>query len=783
MGKAIAFATPVFFLLIALELLVARARGMAGAYRLNDAVNSLSLGVMSQVVGLFVRVFNFGVYALVFEHVALGTWPGAWWAWALAIVFYDFCYYWNHRLGHESAVFWASHVVHHQSQRYNLSTALRQTSSGAFLGWIFYLPMAVAGVPPAMFAVAAIVDLLYQYWIHTEVIGKLGWFDRWFASPSNHRVHHAVNDRYLDRNYGGIFMAWDHLFGTFVDESERCVYGTRAPLNSWDPVWANLEVYADLARKSMQYDRWSDRARVWLKPPGWQPAAADGSAWHKPHFDVSQVQAYDPPMAGPVRAFALVQITLAILGSMLLLWYADVLPPLPLVAGAVAVVAVLWLTGAVMQSRLRLSRAVALELALVGIAIFATGASAAPAAAAPLSNAPVIVDDARVQAAVERARTDFLVQQLFDRMHVTVLLQDRDGHWRRGAVAGDQLAYPASSVKLGFLVGAVHWCHEQGKTPDCLDEFVRPMIVDSDNVATGEVIDRISGAPNAPAAGNDAEAWIERRRYTERVLESAGLLGSQRLFTKTYPTNSGDEPAELERLAWQRLGRNAMTTDLAAAMMLNVAMGTLEPQATDYMRCLLRRPAFSGHSSLGGGLPPGSTHENKIGSAFDTLQDVMYAELPGGQRLVIAAFTNGWDSQEAEPWDVAKLGDFTARLLQKLRLDGAAGSEPRYVDAAPARDGAVSWQWHVPQAGRYELALWHEADPGNTREARAIVETPGRRDEIASLDLSTWGRRWIRLGDVQLDRGKTALVLKTSTSGKLAGGRLRIARWPDVQVD
>ena len=148
MGKAIAFATPVFFLLIALELLLARARGLAGAYRLNDAVNSLSLGVMSQVVGLFVRVFNYGVYALVFERVALGTWPDAWWAWVLAIVFYDFCYYWNHRLGHESAVFWASHVVHHQSQRYNLSTALRQTSSGAFLGWIFYLPMAVAGVPP-----------------------------------------------------------------------------------------------------------------------------------------------------------------------------------------------------------------------------------------------------------------------------------------------------------------------------------------------------------------------------------------------------------------------------------------------------------------------------------------------------------------------------------------------------------------------------------------------------------------------------------------------------------
>ena len=180
--------------------------------------------------------------------------------------------------------------------------------------------------------------------------------------------------------------------------------------------------------------------------------------------------------------------------------------------------------------------------------------------------------------------------------------------------------------------------------------------------------------------------------------------------------------AELERLAWQRLGRNAMTTNLAAAMMLNVSVGTLEPQATDYMRSLLRRPASSGHSSLGGGLPPGSKHENKIGSAFDTLQDVMYAELPGGRRLVVAAFTNGWDSQEPEPWDVAKLGDFTARLLQKLRLDGAAGREPRYVDASPAGDGTVSWQWRVRQPGRYQLALWHEADPGNTHAAHAILE-------------------------------------------------------------
>jgi alkylglycerol monooxygenase len=377
MGKAIAIATPVFFLLMAIELLVARRRGLRDAYRLNDAVNSLSLGVISEVVKLFARVLIIGIYAWLFEHVALGAWPtDAWWAWVLAIVFYDFCYYWNHRLGHESAVFWAAHVVHHQSQCYNLSTALRQTSSGALLSWIFYVPMAVAGVPPEMFAVAAIVDLLYQYWIHTEVVGKLGWFDRWFASPSNHRVHHAVNDCYIDRNYGGILMVWDRLFGTFVEESEKCVYGTRAPLESWDPLWANVEVYADLVRKSRHASRWRDRLRVWFMPPGWQPAGVAGGPWAKPAFDVRAVRTYDPPIDARVRAFAMLQLTVAVGGAVPLLWFADELSRAALLAGALVIVGVLWATGAAMQGRLRLGGALAVEAGVAFVALAAASLAA-----------------------------------------------------------------------------------------------------------------------------------------------------------------------------------------------------------------------------------------------------------------------------------------------------------------------------------------------------------------------------------------------------------------------
>jgi len=374
MGKTIALATPVFFALIALELAIGRVRGRSN-YRLNDALNSLSLGVMSQVVGLFTKLLAVGIYAAVHSVAALWSLPAdQWWVWALAIVVYEFCYYWNHRLGHESAVFWAAHVVHHQSQEYNLTTALRQTSSGALLGWIFYLPMAIAGFPTEVFVVAAVVNLLYQYWIHTEQVGKLGWFDRWFGSPSNHRVHHAVNDRYIDRNYGGITMLWDRLFGTFVEEDEKCVYGTRAPLESWDPLWANVEVYADLARRSWQAERWRDKLAVWFMPPGWLPATAAGTAWHKPSFDLSRVRRFDPPMGAVPRAFVVAHFAIVLVAATVLLWFSGTLPFPMLAAASLAILAVLWLIGAVMQARLTVLAALAAEIVVAAVLVTSVAA-------------------------------------------------------------------------------------------------------------------------------------------------------------------------------------------------------------------------------------------------------------------------------------------------------------------------------------------------------------------------------------------------------------------------
>ncbi len=308
--RVITFATPVFFVLIALELLVAKRMGKR-VYHTGDAVASIGLGVASQITGVFTRLLRIGLYGLAYRHVALFQLPqDSLLVWIGAVLFYDFCYYWLHRAGHEVNLLWAAHVVHHQSEFYNLGTALRQTSSGVLLGWLFYLPMAVLGIPVEVFAAAALIDLLYQFWIHTEVIGSLGWFDRWFASPSNHRVHHAVNQRYLDRNYGGILIIWDRLFGSFEEEDrkEPCVYGTRAPLRSFNPFWANAEVYVAALRDSWRADTWRERFMVWLGPPGWQSAAMRQRD-PRPAFDIERAP-HLPPLSMAEAFYGVLQFAL-----------------------------------------------------------------------------------------------------------------------------------------------------------------------------------------------------------------------------------------------------------------------------------------------------------------------------------------------------------------------------------------------------------------------------------------------------------------------------------------
>ncbi|WP_432240865.1 sterol desaturase family protein [Herbaspirillum robiniae] len=370
MEKIIVCVIPVFLLLIAAEFAYGYLR-RRNTYRFADAVSSLSQGVISQLVALVTQLFQVGLYSIAYRAFAVFPaarfWQGAL-GWIAAIVMFDFFDYWLHRFGHENALGWAAHAVHHQSQDFNLSTALRQESTVALLGWIFYLPMAILGVEPEQFGIAGLVVLVYQFWIHTEHIGKLGWFDRVFSSPSNHRVHHAVNDQYLDKNYGGMLVIWDRMFGTFAEEKEAVVYGTRTPLNSWDPLWAIFSGYWQLAHAAAQMPRWQDRLKIWLKPPGWRPA---GMAPYPP-FDLDAARRrYDVQLPRTANVLAALQFLLLLMAASALLWIADEQSYLRLLVASAALLAGFWALGAFMQRRLGGALVLAIDLAAAAVAAYA----------------------------------------------------------------------------------------------------------------------------------------------------------------------------------------------------------------------------------------------------------------------------------------------------------------------------------------------------------------------------------------------------------------------------
>ena len=376
MEKVIVYAFPVFGLLMAAEFALGLARGRNN-YRLNDTLSSLSQGLLSQITLLFTNFLHVGVFTLAAASLALWHAPQfwrAWYGWLAALVLVDFCGYWVHRCSHERSILWAAHVVHHQSQAFNFSTALRQESAYPLLSWIFYLPLALMGMPPEEFAVAWLAVLLYQVWIHTEHVGKLGWLEWIFATPSNHRVHHAVNDCYIDRNYGGWLIIWDRIFGTYAQEGpEPCVYGTRPSLDSWDPLRANLVIYGKLLRDSWRTRRCSDKLRIWFEAPAWRPAdvARDDP---RPAFDITQVRVFDPPVARGALALAAVQFLALAGASAALLWYADELGRAAAFAWVAGITAGLWVIGRVLQDRLGLVQALLADALIVLALAAASGA-------------------------------------------------------------------------------------------------------------------------------------------------------------------------------------------------------------------------------------------------------------------------------------------------------------------------------------------------------------------------------------------------------------------------
>ncbi len=309
----IIYAIPVFFLLIGIELLIAKTKNLS-YYRMNDAIANLSCGIGSQVSGIFLKTFTFVGYKYLYDH-SIWKIENNVITFILLFIGVDFFYYWFHRLAHEISFLWGSHVVHHQSEEYNLTVALRQAWLQGAFSWVFYLPLAVVGFSPGVFLTIASLQTLYQFWIHTKLIGKMNpVFEYVFNTPSHHRVHHGVNPKYIDRNHGGTLIIFDRWFGTFQEEEEEVVYGITKQTNSWNPLWVNFEYWIDLFKEAFHVRKVKDFFLMMFKMPGWKPEELGGV---QPPKEVTPqtFHKYDTEISPGLTNYAFFQFVMVLLGT------------------------------------------------------------------------------------------------------------------------------------------------------------------------------------------------------------------------------------------------------------------------------------------------------------------------------------------------------------------------------------------------------------------------------------------------------------------------------------
>lgn len=271
----ILYAIPFFAITVIVEGFII-AKKTPKSYATKDAITSVLTGLIGNVMigNLITKTISILVLTYVWQHSRVTTIPFVWWSWILIFFLEDFSYYWFHRISHKSRMFWASHVVHHSSEKYNLSTALRQTWTGGFYGFIFWTWLAFLGFHPLMIVTQMAVSLIYQYWIHTELINKMPkWFEAIFNTPSHHRVHHGNNPLYLDRNHAGVLIIWDRMFGTFQAEldEEKVTYGLTTNIKTYNLLkiafheWIALFNDAFTAKTSF-----INKLKYFIKPPGWR---------------------------------------------------------------------------------------------------------------------------------------------------------------------------------------------------------------------------------------------------------------------------------------------------------------------------------------------------------------------------------------------------------------------------------------------------------------------------------------------------------------------------------
>jgi len=316
----IVLAVPFFLLALFVELIYGWVV-KNNTYRINDTISSLFMGSLrgtSKILGIG---FAWYVWSFVETHFAIWSMDTSLIStWVFSFVIYDLFYYLFHRYSHERQIFWASHVAHHHSEEYNLSTALRQTGTGFFIKWVFYIPLFAIGMPSEVFISVASINLIYQFWVHTQHIPKLGWYELFFVTPSNHRVHHSQNDLYIDRNYGGVFIIWDRIFGTFQEEQETepCVYGVRSSINTFNPIKANLHIYSKILGEIKNANSWKDKLYSPFARTGWEPGVQMGKT-KKGNFDSNSFSKHNPEIHSFVKFYSFVQFLLVTVFSLFFL--------------------------------------------------------------------------------------------------------------------------------------------------------------------------------------------------------------------------------------------------------------------------------------------------------------------------------------------------------------------------------------------------------------------------------------------------------------------------------
>jgi len=273
-SNLVLYAIPAFVVAVVLEAIWARKHPEHVGYETRDTATSLSLGLLNVFINAGTKLLSIPFFAWLYTHriVSIGN---AWWAWVALFFLEDHSYYWFHRIHHEVRILWAAHENHHSSQRYNFSTALRQPLLTPITGPIFWAPLALLGYPPWMILTAQAWSLIYQFWLHTESVDRLGPLEWVLNTPSHHRVHHGKNVPYLDRNHGGVLIIWDRLFGTFAPEEERVVYGLTKDITSFNPLVVGFHEFASIGRDVARAPGLRAKLAYILAPPGW---SHDGSS-------------------------------------------------------------------------------------------------------------------------------------------------------------------------------------------------------------------------------------------------------------------------------------------------------------------------------------------------------------------------------------------------------------------------------------------------------------------------------------------------------------------------